>query len=141
MARHLTGSTYFFSCYPDFNSHDIDEVEIIETEQFKYQRHLSGQGKCLFQLKKRNTVEEYIQAALTGSIGMAICNFLVPEFCEEIGFKITDLHHLQPLVDRLDKKHMYLKFIYDSYLANGAFVLSEEQRIAAYKNYKESRGI
>lgn len=141
MSKFLTGSTYFFACYPDFKSHDIDEVEIIETTQFKYQRHLSGQGKCLFQLKKRNSTEEYIQAALIGSCGMAVCNFLVPEFCEEIGLTITDLPQLQPLVDRLDGRHLYLKIIFDSYLLNKAFVLSEEQRLAAYKNYKESRGI
>jgi hypothetical protein len=140
MSRHLTGSTYFFSCYPDFKSHDIDEVEIIETDQFKYQRHLCGQGRCLFQWKKRNSTEEYIQAVLEGSLGMAICNFLIPEFCEEIGFQITDLPKLQPLADRLDKRHEYLNIIFNSYIENNSFSLTEEQRQAAYQNYKESRG-
>ena len=48
----LVGSRYFFSCYSDFDSKDIDEVEIIETNEFKYMRQISGMGKCLFQLKK-----------------------------------------------------------------------------------------
>jgi hypothetical protein len=135
------GSTYFFSCYDDFKSHDIDEVEIIETADFKYMRHLSGQGKCLFQLKRKETAEEYIQDALKNNLGMTVGKFLIPEFCTEIRLTIEDLPKLQPLIDKLDDRHLYEKIIFESYLENGTFVLTEEQRLAAYKEYKESRGI
>ena len=140
MSKFLMGSTYFFSCYNDFESKDLDEIEIIETQDFKYIRHLSGLGKCLFQLKRKANVEDYIQDALKSNLGMVVGKFLIPEFCAEIGFKVTDLPKLQPLVAKLDDKHLYEKVIYESYIKNGAFVLTEEQKLTAYKEYKESRG-
>lgn len=140
MSKFLMGSTYFFSEYPDFQSHDIDEIEIIETDNFKYMRHLAGQGKCLFQLKKLNTTEDYINIALKTNLGMAVGKFLIPEFCNEIGFTIEDLPKLKPLVDKLDTGHLYEKIIFESYIKNNSFTLSKEQRNLAYKSYKESRG-
>ena len=141
MSKILMGSQYFFSCYKDFNSKDIDEIEIIETNKFKWCRQLSGQGKCLFQLVKQNTVDDYINFALKSEIGMVIGKFLVPEFCNEIGMTIGDLPKLQPLLERLDDKHKYEEIIYNSYIENGSFMLTPEQRDRAYKSYKESRGI
>ena len=140
MGKFLIGSRYFFSCFEDFDSKDIDELEIIETDKFKYMRQLSGLGKCLFQLKKYSSKEEYISYALTQSLGMVVGKFLVPEFCEAIGFTIEDLPRMQPLIDKLDDKHKYEKIIFDSYIKNGSFTLTTEQREEAYKNYKESRG-
>ena len=140
MGKFLIGSRYFFSCFEDFDSKDIDELEIIETDKFKYMRQLSGLGKCLFQLKKYSSKEEYISYALTQSLGMVVGKFLVPEFCEAIGFTIEDLPRMQPLIDKLDDKHKYEKIIFDSYIKNGSFTLTNEQREEAYKNYKESRG-
>lgn len=140
MGRILVGSTYFFSCYSDFVSKDIDEVEIIETDEFKQARQITGKGRCLFSLRKHSSKKEYIQWALQSSVGMVIGKFLVPEFCEQIGFTIEDLLILQPLVDKLDDKHQYEKIIYNSYIKNNAFYLTDKQRLEAYNSYKESRG-
>ena len=71
---------------------------------------------------------------------MVIGKFLVPEFCDAIGFTIEDLPKLEVLVTRLDEKHLYEKIIYDSYIENNAFVLTDRQRDQAYKSYLESRG-
>ena len=60
MSKILMGSKYFFSCYPDFVSKDTDEIEIIETTEFKHSRQLSGKNKCLFQLKAYPSKEAYI---------------------------------------------------------------------------------
>lgn len=133
------GSCYFFSCYNDFKSKDIDEIEIIETQDFKYQRQLTGQGRCLFQLNKQPSKEDYINCALQSSLGMVIGKFLVPEFCELIGFTWEDLRQLSPLVDKLDHKHMYEKIIYDSYIENESLTLTQEQRDKAYASYKITR--
>lgn len=137
----LVGSRYFFSCYSDCKSKDIDEVEIIETNEFKYMRQISGMGKCLFQLKKQRCAQDYIDYALQSSIGMVIGKFLIPEFCNEIGLSIEGLRELAPLIEKLDKKHKYEEIIFNSYLQNGDFILTDEQRAAAYKSYKESRGL
>ena len=71
---------------------------------------------------------------------MVIGKFLVPEFCETIGLLVEDLPQLKILITKLDDKHMYEKIIYDSYIENGSFTLTDEQRDRAYKSYKNSRG-
>ena len=133
------GSSYFFSQYPDFTPGDIDTIEIIDTDRFKQTRQLTGQGICIFQLKRHKDKQEYIDWALKSNLGMVVGKFLIPGFCQEIGFTVEDLLQVKPLIDILDDKHKYEEIIYNSYLANGDFVLTDEQRAAAYKSYKESR--
>ncbi len=140
MGKILMGSRYFFANYPDFDSKDIDEIEIVETDKFKYIRHLTGQGKCSFQLRKLSCAQDYIDYALTTHLGMVVGKFLIPEFVHEIGMSIKDLPQLQPLIDNLDPKHLYEKIIFDSYIENGDFILTDKQRELAYQSYKESRG-
>ena len=81
---------------PNFNPKDIDELEIIDTNEFKYVRQISGKNRCLFQLKRLNSVQEYINWALQSKEGMVLGKFLVPEFCQEIVFTIQDLPQLLP---------------------------------------------
>lgn len=133
------GSQYFFSCYEDFKGKDIDEIQIIETNEFSNMRQLTGKGKCLFQMKRHANKNKYIEWALSSNLGMVVGKFLVPEFCKEIGFEVDDLPRLKPLIDILDEKHKYEKIIYDSYIKNGAFVLTDEQRYQAYQSYLATR--
>ena len=140
MSKFLMGSRYFFSCYDDFVSKDIDEIEIIETSEFNHIRQLTGQGRCLFQLRKQADKENYINYALRSSLGMVVGKFLIPEFCEAINFTIDDLLKLKPLIEKLDGQHKYEEIIFNSYLENSSFVLTDEQRQRAYESYKESRG-
>lgn len=140
MSKFLMGSQYFFSCYEDFHSKDIDEIEIIDTNKFEQMRQLTGRGKCLFQLKRKNNVDDYISYALQSDLGMVVGKFLIPEFCEEIGLTISNLLQLQPLIDKLDDKHKYEEIIFNAYINNGSFTLTQSQRDEAYKSYKESRG-
>ena len=141
MGKILVGSQYFFSCYSDFKGKDIDELEIVEAAKFKYFRQLTGQGRCLFQLNKLKSKDEYVDIALKSEIGMVVGKFLVPEFCKEIGFTVADLPRLRPLIEKLDAAHMYEEIIFNSYIENNSFTLTEEQRDAAYKAYRESRGL
>lgn len=139
MNKILIGSQYFFSCYDDFNSKDIDELQIIDTDEFNQVRQLTGRGRCLFSMKRHPSKEHYIDWALQSKVGMVIGKFLVPEFCAEIGFTIEDLPRLSALLDRLDEKHQYEAIIFNSYIENGAFELTNEQRNMAYQSYKISR--
>lgn len=140
MSKFLIGSRYFFSCYEDFHSKDIDELEIVDTESFQNMRQLTGQGRCLFSMKRQSSKEKYIELALQSNLGMVVGKFLIPDFCKEIGFCVSDLPRLKPLIDKLDRKHKYEEIIFNSYVENGSFVLTDTQRDAAYKSYKESRG-
>jgi hypothetical protein len=135
----LIGSKYFFSNYQDFIPHDTDELEIIETNEFKQMRQITTKKKCLFQMKKHDSKEPYIEWALQSKIGMVIGKFLVPEFCQQIGFTVDDLPKLKVLIERLDDKHRYEEIIYNSYIENNSFTLTPEQRDRAYKSYKDSR--
>lgn len=139
MSKFLIGSQYFFQDYSDFESKDIDELELIHTNEFAQMRQLTGQGRCLFQMKIHSSKEDYIQWALKSSTGMVIGKFLVPEFCAAIGFLIDDLPRLTPLIERLDEKHSYEEIIFNSYIENGSFTLTQEQRDRAYESYKMTR--
>ena len=134
----LIGSRYFFSEYPDYHSHDIDKVEVQDTNEYEYVRIIRGQGKDYF-FFKRKPKEEMIQDALQQKLAMVVGKFLVSEFCQEIGFTFEDLPRLKPLIDRLDEKHLYEKIIYEAYLSNGSFTLTQEQRDQAYEEYKRLR--
>lgn len=139
MDKILIGSTYFFSIYDDFNGKDIDELQIIETDKFQQMQQLTGQGRCLFLMKKHKSKNDYINWALKSNLGMVVGKFLVPEFCNQIGFTINDLQTLKPLIDKLDNKHKYEEIIYNSYLQNNSFTLTQEQRNKAYQSYKQTR--
>jgi hypothetical protein len=76
---------------------------------------------------------------LKSELALVVGKFLVPEFCEEIGFTVEQLPLLKPLIDRLDSKHLYEQVIYNAYLENGDFTLTQEQRDNAYKSYKMTR--
>lgn len=141
MSRILVGSKYFFSCYEDFSPHDSDYVEIVETNEFKQIKQITDfiHNCCIFQMKKHETAQEYIDWALKCQSGMVIGKFLVPEFNAAISLSIADLKQLSPLIERLDDKHKYEEIIFNSYLENNDFTLTEEQRLAAYLSYKNSR--
>ena len=141
MNKIVIGSQYFFNCYPDFHSKDIDYLEIVDTFEFTQLRQISGMGKCLFQLKRHSNKEAYIQWALQSKTAMCVGKFLVPEFNAQIGFTIDDLPRMQPLIDKLDDKHKYEAIIYNAYMQNKDFTLTTEQRLQAYTSYKNSRNL
>lgn len=125
----LVGSSYFFSCYPEFTPKDQDWVELVkDPKEFKNVMQISGKF-CLLLM-----FVEYILAMMLGK-------FLVPEVCEKIGFGIEDLKKLEPVSLRLDPKHQYEKVIFDAYLENKKFELTPEQRLQAYEIYKKARNI
>ena len=134
----LMGSNYFFHQYSDFKSTDIDKIELVDTNEFKEKRIIRGQGKDYFYLK-RKPKEQLIQDALKSNLPMVVGKFLIPEFNKQISFTIEDLPRLQPLIDKLDEKHKYEEIIYNAYIENKSFTLTEEQRDAAYRRYKEAR--
>lgn len=134
----LMGSNYFFHQYPDFKSADIDKIELVDTDEFKEKRIIRGQGKDYFYLK-RKPKDQLIQDALKSKLPMVVGKFLIPEFNKQINFTIEDLPKIKPLIDRLDEKHKYEEIIYNAYIENKSFTLTEEQRDAAYRRYKEVR--
>lgn len=135
----LIGSTYFFKDIDGFESKDVDILELIEKPiGFKISYQISGKGKCLFKWKKMSP-DEFIYHSLSRKCPMEIGKFLVKEFCEEIGFTINHLIKLQPLRDGLDEKHLYEGLIFDFYIKNNDFYLTDEQLKQVYNEYKKYR--
>lgn len=139
--RFKVGSQAFFNGYPDFNPSDIDEIEF-EEHPTLYKNVLQFRKKdktrCLFKWRKMS-VDEFIEYTLNSKLPMEIGKFLVPEIAEYLGFTLNDLEKLRPIIEKLDNKHKYEKVIFDSYLQNNGFYLTQEQRDEAYKIYKSER--
>ena len=82
---------------------------------------------------------EFIDVSLERGLGMELGKFLVPEFARELEMDIDDLERLRPLAEKLDDKHLYEKVIYDAYIENGCWGLTDEQRAEAYRIYNECK--
>jgi hypothetical protein len=135
----LVGSNVFFKNIEGFNSKDTDILELVDNPtDFKYLRQFRFKDKCVFQWRNM-PVDEFIDAELLMNVPMSVCKFLCPEFIKLKGLTIEQLKRLQPLVDNMDEKHMYLKTIYDFYIANNDLTLTDEQLNDAYKMYLKYR--
>ena len=137
------GSSYFFDIYDDYKLKDNDELHIVDEFIFPNKvcmnmRLFDGNDIFIF---KNTDKQEYINDVYESGVNMKVGKFLIPEFNKYINFTIDDLKSLQPIFDNMDKKHTYERVIFESYLKNGDFFLTDEQRMEAYKEYKRSRGL
>lgn len=140
MARKiLVGSNYFFKDIEGFSSKDVDYL-ILEyrPKGYKVQYQLTGKGQCLFKWKLMS-VDEYISHTLESKLPMEAGKFLVKQVAYAIGMKIDDLKKLAPVFEKIDDKHKYQKTIFESYIKNNGFYLTEEQRLKAYEEYRKYR--
>lgn len=131
--RFRVGSTYFFG-----EGNDIDEVEFEENPKLYknvMQFRKTDKTRCLFKWRKMSP-DEFVEYTLNSKLPMEIGKFLVPEVAEYLGFTIEHLKRLKPVADRLDEKHEYEKVIFNSYIMNNAFTLTDEQRLEAYELYR-----
>ena len=131
--RFRVGSSYFFGD----QGTDIDEIEFEESPKLYrsvMQFRARDKSRCVFKWRKM-TPDEFVEYTLNSKLPMEIGKFLVPEIAEFLGFTIEHLKQLAPVVDRLDEKHKYERVIYNAYLENGAFYLTNEQRNEAYEEY------
>jgi hypothetical protein len=135
----LVGSNVFFKDINDFKSKDIDVLELVDNPTgFKNQRQFKFKDKCVFQWR-RMPVNELISITLSNNTPMEIGKFLVPEFINEMNITIENLKQLEPLISRLDDMHKYEKTIYDAYIENNDFYLTDEQLKDAYEIYNKYR--
>lgn len=139
--RIIIGSRAFFSVYEDFKSKDTDVIAIMDTffpGKNSMNMKLPKEGEDVF-LYRNLDKEGFINDTLSSGLPMRAGKFLVPEFIDYIGLTIDDLQLLRPMFEEMDEKHKYEKIIFDSYVKNNSFTLTDEQRMKAYEVYKESR--
>ena len=135
----LVGSNVFFKDIEGFTSKDIDILEFIDNPtDFKNVRQFKFPHKCVFQWRKM-PVNELIDITLFRNFPMEIGKFLVPEFIKEFKLSIDDLKRLEPIIAKLDDKHKYEEVIYNSYIKNNDFYLTDKQLKNAYEIYLKYR--
>lgn len=135
----LVGSNVFFKDIEGFTSKDTDILEFVDNPtDFKNVRQFKFPDKCVFQWRKM-PIDELIDITLSRNFPMEIGKFLVPEFIKEFELSIDDLKRLEPIISKLDDKHKYEEVIYNSYIENNAFYLTDKQLKNAYEIYLKYR--
>lgn len=132
------GSSYFFKSIKEYKPHDLDRLYILDNRLPKNLSlvNFKEDGNDVF-IYSNLTKEEWIENTLT--VPMKAGKFLVPEFCEYIGFEWEELPKLKECFDNMDEKHSYEKIIYNAYLENGDFFITKKQLNEAYEEYKKYR--
>ena len=132
----IIGSEYFFQGYPNYKTKDHDILVLLDNPLPVPVLNWKKDDEDIF-LYSPLTKEEWIEN--TKTVPMKAGKFLIPEVCECIGFTLEDLKIFEDCFNNMDDKHKYEKIIYDAYLENKDFKLTDEQRNTAYKEYKKYR--
>jgi hypothetical protein len=141
MKEFLIGSKAFFSDFSDFVPVDTDILIIDNNIDSEYPTKSWMDGDYHYVQWLEWPKEEFIEYHKTVYAGRYIQKFLVPEFAEYLGLTISDLQELHNLIDFLDGEHGYCKVVYDYYIQNNGFFLTQEQLEEAYRVYKLERGL
>ena len=142
MKKIVIGSNTFFKDYVDYTSHDVDYIVFEENpKQYKNFMHINLRCKGSDTFYRDMSKEEFTEYELKhcSKVPMAAGKLLVPELCEYKNITIEDLKRFQLAFDSMDNKHKYEQIIYQSYLENNSFTLTNDQRDKAYKEYKKLR--
>lgn len=140
--KFLVGSQYFFGDMPDFESKDCDYVVFVdEPLMFRDVMNIKG-GKnknddVFFWCKM--SPEEFVKVTIKSGTPMQIGKFLVKEAARYLNFNINHLKKFSKFIKYMDKEHMYEKVIFDFYIENNAFFLTDKQKEIAYEAYKKGK--
>lgn len=139
--KYNVGSKYFFGHLDEFHSKDEDYLIFVDKDEtlFEYQIWFKFPHEDKFVWKKL-IPEDYIYYLNNVSIlPMEAGAFLNKEICKFIGFTIEHLKQLKSVFDKIDDKHKYEQIIFDSYIENNGFFLTNEQLKRSYEEYKKYR--
>ena len=134
------GSSSFFEKFDDYKSKDIDWICIVDSLP-NNEKVLNAKIKTddIFFYPVNMSKDDFIKQVFDDKVPMKVGKFIVPEFIEYIGFTISELKQFNKFFNELDDKHKYEKIIYNAYLENNKFELSEDQLNKAYLEYKKYR--
>lgn len=133
------GSSYFFGCFDDYIVKDLDEINIMDEFLVKPNSLVLRKGDRDVFFYRNMDKDGFIEDTLSSNVPMRAGKFLVREFADYIGFTIDDLKKLKRVFENMDDKHTYEKVIYDAYMENNGFYLTEGQLGSAYAEYKRKR--
>lgn len=148
----IVGSRYFFN---DLNiDRDVDlivilkddtsskDMKIIKDYLFKqFKKYKKKDITYLFEKISFNDILNSVESLPNINL-VKICTCLVPELAEYLDIKIEDLSKIKKYIFQLAEKNnkwKYYEVIYNSYIENNSFTLTEEQRKKAEQVYLEGK--
>ena len=137
----VIGSNAFFKKFEDFSSKDKDLLCVMEDiviPNFLAWEFKDEAGIDVVMIKDM-TKEELLSHSINKEDPICVGKILVPEVAEYFNLTIDDLKAAKPVIDLLDDGHKYYKVIYEAYLENDSFSLTDEQLKKAYETYKYFR--
>lgn len=137
--RFITGSRTFFEGMEGFMPHDADYLEIDPDLQVAGTQYKPSPGVDVYRWKFSTFGEFYDFFKIHRHPNMRLCLFLSRDVARFLGMDFEDLKKVAFLKEGMDKRHMYLVSIYDFYMENGGWFLTERQRDEAYEIYKRER--
>ena len=136
----LCGSSVFFNKFDDYKYKDIDWIVFVDhLPQNKLTWRIKIKDDDLMMYNINTTKQQFIDMIFDTNIPLKLGKFLIPEFNEFIKFTINDLKIFDKLINKVDNLHKYQKIIYDSYIQNNSFTLTDDQLNLAYLEYKKYR--
>ena len=133
------GSKAFFSQYEDFEPRDNDFVEIHDEADVDFWVTKEN-DEHIFHFRRMNKIDFIeFECNRAHKFSLVVSKFIVPELVEHFGINLEDLFICMSLFNNIDRRHQYVKFIFECYLKNGDFTLTDEQRDEAYNMYKSVR--
>lgn len=134
------GSSVFFNKFDDYTLKDVDWIVLVDKipkDNPMWRVKIKDDDLMIFKIG--TTKQQYMDMVFNTKVPLKFGKFLIPEFVKYIGFKIDELKQFEDIVNNLDDNHKYQKIIYDSYLENNSFTLTDEQLNKAYTEYKKYR--
>ena len=140
IAKFTVGSNVFFNGLEGFTPKDQDALYIMDSWISKNATQLRMRVDNIDKiLAPKLTKKQYIDDCLHSDTTMRMGKFFVPAFAEYIGLEVEDLKVFEKYLDILPDNHKYYKKIYEAYMENGNFTMTDEQRNAAFEEYKKYR--
>lgn len=147
----IVGSRYFFNDVD--TDRDIDIIVILSKDTSSssmldvknevYTKFQSYKKIDILYVSEKISLDDLLKIAESRNICiLRICTCLVPEIAEYLNLKISDLPKIKNYVYKLkeiNKKWKYYELIYESYIENNSFTLTEEQRQKAKEIYLEGK--
>lgn len=134
------GSAAFFDKLPGYETVDNDWLAIMDSFiPGEIMMNVKLYNDDIFFYRNNLSKYDFIEDTFKSNVPMRVGKFLVPEFAKYIEFTIDDLKQFDDIFNQLDDKHKYEKIIYESYIENNDFILTDEQLNKAYDEYKKYR--
>lgn len=132
------GSSAFFSGMEGYGGKGSDTL-LIERDPVGFKTWRESSGPCSVVEWREMGKDEFIEATLSFDRPELAGKFLITEFAEWLQMTADNLKKLDGLFSKMEGKQAYLRKIYEYYIENGKFELSEEQKKEAYSIYQEYR--